>query len=212
MPSRLTGSTTAIGGAAAHGMCDDCQALPQGPGGHAGMFLVELRSAKDPVFECAQCRTLWRRHYLGGGTFTWHVERLRAKRGRGARQGGLGAPRLRKVLAFIASNVTGRPTLADMASVASVSVFHFARGFKQDVGMSPHQFLLKARLSNAQHLLATSDLPLAAVSEQVGFGSQGRLSQSFKAAFGITPREYRRTVRGVPAKRGSSTRDAPRTR
>ena len=86
--------------------------------------------------------------------------------------GGLSGPRLRRVLAFVADNYESDLSLAELAGVAGVSAFHFAREFKRATGTTPHQYLIKFRVERAKALLAESELPLVEVSSRAGFSHQ----------------------------------------
>ncbi len=82
--------------------------------------------------------------------------------------------------------------LADLASVAGVSQFHFSRLFKQSIGISPHKYLLKERVERAKHLLKNSKLAIAEIAFQCGFNSQSHLGKSFRELTGVTPGVYRK--------------------
>jgi AraC family transcriptional regulator len=68
---------------------------------------------------------------------------------------------------------------------------HFSRLFRQTMGESPHQFVLRRRLEHARHLLAATELPLTHVAA-CGFADQSTFTRAFTRALGVTPRAYRR--------------------
>lgn len=72
--------------------------------------------------------------------------------GRGAR-GGLAPWQLRRANDFIEGNLDGDPSIARLADECGLSISHFARAFKQTVGMPPHQWLTKRRVDRARDLL-----------------------------------------------------------
>ncbi|MFJ5550656.1 GlxA family transcriptional regulator [Streptomyces sp. NPDC093225] len=84
-------------------------------------------------------------------------------------------------------------TLAELADHAGMSVRTFTRRFRDEVGMTPVQWLTAQRLELARGLLETSDLPVDLVAHRAGFGSGNSLRQHMRAAFGISPIAYRRT-------------------
>ena len=72
---------------------------------------------------------------------------------------------------------------------------YFSRLFKKATGISPHQYVMKARLDRAQQMLVQTDLSLAALSEATGFASQSHFSRAFRAWFGLAPSDYRQQER-----------------
>jgi transcriptional regulator GlxA family with amidase domain len=81
----------------------------------------------------------------------------------------------------------------DLASHAGMSRRTFTRRFRQEVGMSPGQWLTQQRIAMARHLLETSDLPVDRVADTAGFGTAASLRQHLHAALGVSPHAYRRT-------------------
>jgi AraC family transcriptional regulator len=100
------------------------------------------------------------------------------------------------VIEYIMENLEGNPTLAQMAAVANLSPYHFARQFKASTGLAPHQYLISRRIERAQHLLrARDELGLAEVALRVGFSDQSKFSFHFKRLVGLTPRQFRLSAR-----------------
>lgn len=105
--------------------------------------------------------------------------------------GGLSAAKLRQVTEFIADNYGREIKLAELAQVAGMSSFHFAREFKRTTGTTPHQYLIKFRIERAKALLAKRDLPLTEVSLRSGFSHQSHFTRLFRRVTGTTPNSYR---------------------
>lgn len=105
--------------------------------------------------------------------------------------GGLSAKRLRDVTEFISDNYNKDLKLAELAQVAGMSSFHFAREFKRTTGTTPHQYLIKFRVERAKSLLAKKDLPLIEVGLQTGFSHQSHFTRLFRRVTGFTPNAYR---------------------
>ena len=105
--------------------------------------------------------------------------------------GGLSAKRLRDVTEFISDNYNRDLKLAELAQVAGMSSFHFAREFKRTTGTTPHQYLIKLRIERAKSLLATRDLPLIEVGLRTGFCHQSHFTRLFRRVTGLTPNAYR---------------------
>jgi AraC family transcriptional regulator len=70
--------------------------------------------------------------------------------------------RLRRVLDYISMNIDKEITLAQLAEVAGLSVFHFARTFTRAAGVSPHRYVSRMRLENAMAEIAAGKLSLGA--------------------------------------------------
>ncbi len=112
------------------------------------------------------------------------------------RDGALPRSRLRAVLEFIEEHLGAGPTLEQIAAVAGLSAYHFARQFKAATGLPPHQYVIARRVERARHLLqGGSDLSLADVAATVGFLDQSQFSQHFKRIVGVTPRQFRAPAR-----------------
>lgn len=84
-------------------------------------------------------------------------------------------------------------TLSELAAHARMSLRTFTRRFRDEVGMTPVQWLTAQRLEIARNLLESSDLPVDLVAQRSGFGSANSLRQHMRSALGISPIAYRRT-------------------
>ncbi|MFI7318828.1 GlxA family transcriptional regulator [Streptomyces venezuelae] len=89
--------------------------------------------------------------------------------------------------------------LRDMAAQESMSVRTFTRRFREEVGVSPGQWLTQQRVERARHLLESTDLSVDQVAADAGFGTAQSMRQHLQAALGVTPTAYRRTFRAAPA-------------
>ena len=76
-----------------------------------------------------------------------------------------------------------------------MSVRTFTRRFREEIGVSPAQWLIQQRVEHARLLLETSDLGVDEVARRAGFGTAVSLRQHLRAAVGVTPLAYRRTFR-----------------
>jgi AraC family transcriptional regulator len=99
--------------------------------------------------------------------------------------------KLRRVIEFIEQRLTEPVSLGDMAAVAGLSAWHFARAFKLATGSSPHSFLLRRRLVKADTLLRLPGIAVAEVAVKSGFCDQSHLSMHFRRATGMTPARWR---------------------
>lgn len=81
--------------------------------------------------------------------------------------------------------------ITDLAVIAGVSRFHFARMFKATTGMTPYQYVLERRIERARNLLRRSALSIGEVAAATGFSDQSHLSRHVKRRYGVTPQAYR---------------------
>lgn len=105
--------------------------------------------------------------------------------------GGLSANKLRRVSEFIQSNLENDLTLSEIAQAADLSPFHFARSFKQTMGVTPIQFLMQRRIELARQLLSRTDLPIVEISLRAGFKNQSHFTTLFRKLTAMTPKAYR---------------------
>jgi AraC family transcriptional regulator len=122
---------------------------------------------------------------------TW-LEVPSARATRAHLRGGLSPAALRRVQLFVEANLGQPIRLNDLAARAALSPFHFARAFKTSAGMTPRAYVEQRRIDQAKRLLVDSTLSLAQISVDVGFGTQSRMTATFKRSTGFTPGEYRR--------------------
>jgi AraC family transcriptional regulator len=109
--------------------------------------------------------------------------------------GALPPGKLRAVVEYVEEHLAG-PTLEQMAAVAHLSAYHFARQFKAATGLPPHQYVILRRVERAKQLLqAGTDLSLAEVAADAGFSDQSQFSHHFKRLVGVTPRQFRMSAR-----------------
>ncbi|MEU6809097.1 helix-turn-helix domain-containing protein [Streptomyces sp. NPDC046831] len=97
--------------------------------------------------------------------------------------------------------------LRDMAAQESMSVRTFTRRFREEVGVSPGQWLTQQRVERARHLLESTGLSVDQVARDAGFGTAQSMRQHLQAALGVTPTAYRRTFRA-----GAGSEARPRHR
>ena len=99
--------------------------------------------------------------------------------------------RVVEAIRLVESNA-GRPLeLKEMAAVAGMSKYHFLRVFRRLTGVTPHQYLISARLRRAALALTSSRRPIIALALDAGFGDLSTFNKTFRATFGLTPTHYR---------------------
>lgn len=88
-------------------------------------------------------------------------------------------------------------TLPDLATHARTSTSSLTRRFRAHTGLSPLQYLLRARLLEAQRLLSATDTPVERIAALTGFTSPAALRHHFRTLTGVTPSAFRRAHRNV---------------
>jgi AraC-like DNA-binding protein len=128
----------------------------------------------------------------------WHVAALRD-------------PRIAKAIRLFHSDPAQPWTVEDMAAEVAMSRSAFASVFRQHTGESPMRYLTRCRLARAASHLATDDLTVFAIAQQVGYGSEVSLTKAFTRTFGMAPGAYRRKHRhrGDHRGDGESIRSIP---
>jgi AraC-like DNA-binding protein len=110
-------------------------------------------------------------------------------------RGGLSPALTHRVREFIESHLEQKISLDDLASMAGLSPHHFARAFRQSVGMPPHGYLLQRRVARVEQMLHDTELPLSEIALALGFSDQSHLARHFRRLTGMSPRVARRMER-----------------
>jgi AraC family transcriptional regulator len=98
---------------------------------------------------------------------------------------------LQQAIDYIHTHLNRDLSLAELSSVVNISPTYFASLFKQEMGISPHQYVIQQRVEQAKLMLSKTDLAIADIALQVGFSSQSHLTQQFKRFTGMTPKQIR---------------------
>src|SRR5690606_4959003 len=102
-------------------------------------------------------------------------------------RGGL-APHLRRRLVdYIEQHLDQALSLGELARLAALSEYHFARMFRESFGLPPHRYVLQGRLVRARDLLLHGRLPLGEIALACGFASASHFSNRFRQALGAAP-------------------------
>jgi AraC family transcriptional regulator len=95
--------------------------------------------------------------------------------------------RFGNVDAFLRENLHRRISLDDIAVIAGLSRFHFVKAFRQSMGMTPYQYLLRLRIAESKRMLAETSLTVSDIAKCVGFSSSTQFVRVFKSVEGQTP-------------------------
>jgi AraC-like DNA-binding protein len=109
----------------------------------------------------------------------------------GFARGGLPPRVLRRIREYIDGNIDQRISVELLAGLANLSICYFVRAFKQSMGVTPHDYLIRQRVERTKQLLSDSDMPLSEIALVAGFADQSHFSRRFRQHVGMSPRDYR---------------------
>ena len=92
---------------------------------------------------------------------------------------------------FIEEHLAEDVSLLTLAELVDLSVYHFARAFKQSFGVPPHRYHMDRRMDRARSLLQKPALSVTQIGIQIGFRETSSFTRAFRKITGLTPTEYR---------------------
>ncbi|MFN7694873.1 MAG: helix-turn-helix domain-containing protein [Burkholderiales bacterium] len=110
-----------------------------------------------------------------------------------APKGGITGRQRSIVTEYVDTHLTATIAVADLAACAGLSEAHFARAFKQTVGVAPHRFVIERRLERGKRMLADTEDSIAQIAADCGFADQAHFSRAFSQAFGVSPSALRKS-------------------
>ena len=96
---------------------------------------------------------------------------------------------------LIAQNIAEAPDFSEIAERVGLSRRQLDRRFKEATGLSPHAYLQQQRITAARDLLKNTNLSVAEIMANSGYQDSGHFSRLFSQHYGMSPRQYRATVR-----------------
>jgi AraC family transcriptional regulator len=105
--------------------------------------------------------------------------------------------RIATALRFMEERFREPLSLENVATIVGLSPYHYLRTFRRVVGLTPHRFLLQRRLHEAALLLRATRLSVMEIALNVGFGDLSHFNHTFRAAFDMTPTNYRKKLAGT---------------
>lgn len=99
--------------------------------------------------------------------------------------------KIRTAARWLQDNCERPISVVDAAQVAAMSERNFLRRFKIEMGITPSDYLLQARLAVTCTLLTDSELPVDKIARRSGMGNGDRLAKIFRKRLLISPTEYR---------------------
>jgi AraC family transcriptional regulator len=107
-------------------------------------------------------------------------------------RGGLPSWQRKRLVEFIDEHLADEISLATLAELVNLSLFHFARAFRQSFGVPPHRYHSARRMDRARSLLQRPALTVTQIGVQTGFRETSSFTRAFRRFTGVTPSEYRR--------------------
>jgi len=107
-----------------------------------------------------------------------------------APKGRLSSNQLRKVIEFTRMNISQNIRLSEMASCVHLSEYHFARLFRNTLGVSPYKFVLEMKITSAKTLIRHQKRSFSDIAYMLNFSDQAHFSHVFKKLTGASPRHF----------------------
>jgi AraC family transcriptional regulator len=121
-----------------------------------------------------------------------------ARSARRPARGGLAPHVLARVVELVRLSYDTPLSLADLAKVAGLSPYHFARQFHVSTGVAPHAYVVRARVHEAARLILAGER-LDDAAARVGFAGRGHLSRHMRRWMGVAPGALAREARRASA-------------
>ncbi len=109
----------------------------------------------------------------------------------------LSQAKLGDVRDYIRVNLANDLSVFELAKIARLSPFHFSRLFKNSVGMTPCQYVIRERIQEGGRMLRTGKESIAEIALAVGFSSQSHFTDIFRKITGSTPKRERRNSQNL---------------
>jgi len=130
---------------------------------------------------------------LGAALVAHLVRKHRAPVGSSPRRAGLASTMVKALAEYIEAHLGERISLQDLAELVGISIYEFARRFRESTGMPPHQYVTRRRIARARTLLLKNHLSILEIALACGFSSQSHFAATFRTIVGVTPQRYRRS-------------------
>jgi AraC family transcriptional regulator len=111
-----------------------------------------------------------------------------------APKGKLSSKQLKAIFEYTPAHISKNIRLADMAAIVHMSEFHFARLFKQTLGISPYRFVLQMKIEQAKKLIKDERKSCSDIAYILNFSDQAHFSHVFKKFTGFSPRTFMNAV------------------
>lgn len=108
--------------------------------------------------------------------------------------GGLPKYKLRRATEHINDCLGEDVTLAELADSAGMSIYYFARLFKQSTRRTPQQYIIEQKINRAKQLLSETDSAVTDIAYRLGFATPSHFTMLFKRLTGTTPTAFRKSL------------------
>jgi transcriptional regulator GlxA family with amidase domain len=98
---------------------------------------------------------------------------------------------LTRAVAVLTGRLTNPPSSVELAHGVGTNQQRLTQIFREQVGMSPFEYLQQLRLERGRGLLQDTDLQVQPIGDRVGYRNAGDFTRAFRRHFGVTPRQYR---------------------
>ena len=99
--------------------------------------------------------------------------------------------RLARVIDYVTANLDRQLSIAELADIATLSPYHFARSFQRSSGLAPHRFVMTLRLDRAMDRLKHSSMTVEQTAVAIGLSNLSHFRRMFRAQFGKPPSAFR---------------------
>jgi AraC family transcriptional regulator len=120
------------------------------------------------------------------------IDRQAGTSGPGPSGGGLTAWQARRLTVFIDARLDQSIRIKELSEVSKLSTAYFCRAFKKTFNETPHSYIVRRRLANAEILMLTSDFSLSDIAIRCGFTDQAHLCKLFRQQYAQSPAAWRR--------------------
>jgi AraC family transcriptional regulator len=103
--------------------------------------------------------------------------------------------RIRKVLEYIYHNMHTEISIENLSTLTHMSPYYFIKWFKNQLGETPYQYIVRRRMEKAQYLLKNTDKSVIEIALEIGYCYACNFSNAFKQYTGITPNSYRKSCK-----------------
>jgi AraC-like DNA-binding protein len=103
--------------------------------------------------------------------------------------------KLRRSILYLEENLESKVGVDKLGEIAGLSAHRFSALFREVMGASPHQYILRRRIEKAMGMLTSSEAPVMDIAGQLGFHDQPHFTKLFKSTTGVSPTFYRKSFR-----------------
>ena len=155
----------------------------------APMMLPDLESERDTFIRMSHIFTSAEGNYLA--ELSAMVKLLLLKLAEHTDESALPSSMVENLDEYIRENISDEISNTELGAVFGYHPFYVSKILKDKRGITLHQYVIAFRMKYAREMLECTDKTIAEIAEQTGFSDASYFTKSFKAAYGITPKEYR---------------------